>query len=150
MDNGDKSPAGARDGLIDFGSYTTEQLVELESSIDPERSPRNYTRLLEELSRRKLEGASNSLSRDRWEVRFSRSDSFWSWIQAKRQRQWFYGHGVLEIQPAEIVLSGWQRTWLGIPVQGERRVALESIRNVGRDDASHDSRRRLVGIRSQA
>jgi hypothetical protein len=37
MDNDDKGPAEARDGLIDFGRYTTDQLVELESSVDRER-----------------------------------------------------------------------------------------------------------------
>jgi len=136
MDNSDKVPASARDGLIDFGGYTTEQLVELESSIDPERFPRNHARLVEELNRRKRTEASNSPPRDRWDIRFSRSESFWSWVQAKRRRQWFYGRGFLEIQPAEIVLRGWQRTWLGMPVQGERRIALESIRNVGRDNAT--------------
>jgi membrane associated rhomboid family serine protease len=136
MDNGDKGQAGARDGLIDFGGYATEQLVELESSIDPERSPRNHARLVEELNRRKGAEASNSLPRDRWDIQFSHSESFWSWVQAKRRRQWFYGRGVLEIQPAEIVLSGWQRTWLGMPVQGEQHIAPESIRNVGRDDAT--------------
>jgi hypothetical protein len=52
MDNGTKVPAGARDGLIDFGGYTTEQLVELQSSIDPERFPLNHARLVVELKRR--------------------------------------------------------------------------------------------------
>jgi membrane associated rhomboid family serine protease len=136
MDISDKVPASARDGLIDFGGYTTEQLVELESSIDPERFPRNHARLVEELNRRKRTEASNSPPRDRWDIRFSPSESFWSWVQAKRRRQWFYGRGFLEIQPAEVVLSGWQRTWLGMPVQGERRIALESIRNVGTDNAT--------------
>jgi|HubBroStandDraft_1064217.scaffolds.fasta_scaffold16777_3 rhomboid protease GluP len=136
MDNGDKGPVGARDGLIDFGAYTTEQLVELESSIDPERSPRNYARLVEELNLRKLAEAPYSPPSDRWDIRYSHSESFWSWVQAKRRRQWFYGRGALEIQPAEILLSGWQRTWLGMPVQGERRIAPESIRNVGRDNAT--------------
>jgi hypothetical protein len=131
MDNGDKGPASARDGLIDFRGYTTEQLAELESSIDPERFPLNHTRLVEELKRRERAQAPDSPSPARWDIRFSRSESFWSWIQAKRRRQWFYGRGFLEIQPTEIVLSGWQRTWLGMPVQGERRIALESIRNVG-------------------
>jgi membrane associated rhomboid family serine protease len=136
MDNGDKGPAGAHDGLIDFGGYSTEQLVELESSIDPERSPRNHARLAEELNRRKGTAASNSPPHDRWDIRFSRSESFWGWVQAKRHRQWFYGRGVLEIRPTEIVLSGSERTWLGMPVQGERRIALESIRNVRRDNAA--------------
>lgn len=136
MDNGDKGPGGARDGLIDFRGYTTEQLVELESSIDPERFPLNHIHLAEELKRRESAEAPDSPSPDRWNIRFSHSKSFWSWIQAKRRRQWFYGPGFLEVQPTEIMLSGWQRTWLGMPVQGERRIALESIRNVGRDNAT--------------
>src|ERR1700683_3944080 len=136
MDNGDKGPAGARDGLIDFGGYTTEQLIELESSIDPERFPLNHARLVEELKRREGAEASNAPPRDRWDIRFSRSESFWSWVRAKRRWQWFYGRGFLEIRPTDIVLSGWQRTWLGMPVQSERRIALESIRNVGRDNAT--------------
>lgn len=134
MDNSDEDPASTRDGLIDFGSYTTEQLVELESSIDPERFPRNHAHLVEELNRRKRTEARNFPPCNQWDIRFSRSESFWSWIQAKRRRQWFYGRGSLEIHPTEIQLSGWQRTWLGMPVQGERRIALESIRNVGRDN----------------
>ena len=32
-----------------------------------------------------------------------------------------------------MALRGWQRTWLGAPVQGERRLALGSIRNCLRD-----------------
>jgi len=136
MDNSDKGPSGARDGHIDFGGYTTEQLVELESSIDPERFPLNHARLVEELERRENQQAPDAPPQDRWDIRFSRSESFWSWVQAKRHRQWFYGPGYLEIQPGEILLGGWQRTWLGVPVQGERRIAPESIRNVGRDDAT--------------
>ena len=136
MDNSDKVPASARDGLIDFGGYTTEQLVELESSIDPDRFPLNYERLAQELKRRESAKASNPLPRNWWNIRFSNSESFLNWVQAKRRWQWFYGRGLLEIQPAGIVLSGWQRTWLGMPMQGERRIASESIRNVGRDNAT--------------
>lgn len=136
MDNGDKGSAGARDGFIDFANYTTEQLVELESSIDPVRFPLNHARLVETLKRRQSADASDSPRRDRWDIQFSRLESIWSWIKAKRQRQWFYGRGSLEIHPTEIVLSGWQRTWLGFPVQGERRIAIESIRNVARDNTS--------------
>jgi membrane associated rhomboid family serine protease len=133
MDNANKASPGARDGLIDFGGYTSEQLVELQSSIDSEHFPLNHARLVEELKRREAATAADPLPRDQWDIRFSPSESFFSWIRAKRRRQWFYGRGSLEIQSAELALRGWQRTWLGVPVQGERRIALESIRNVGRD-----------------
>jgi hypothetical protein len=102
MDDADKGATGARDGLINFGDYTTEQLVELESSIDPERFPLNHARLVEELKRREPEEVSGSFPRDRWDIRFSRSERFWSWIQAKRRRQWFYGRGFLESNPQRL------------------------------------------------
>jgi len=106
MDNGDKGPTGARDGLIDFRGYTTEQLAELELSIHPERFPLNHTRLVEELKRRERAGAPDSSSPNRWDIRFSRSESLWSWIQAKRRRQWFYGRGFLEILDADLYVPG--------------------------------------------
>jgi len=124
MDNDGKSSAGACDGLIDFAGYTTEQLVDLESSIDPERFPLNHAHLVEELKHRERAQASIPPPPDRWDVRYSHSENLWNWVQAKRRKQWFYGRGFLEIQPGEIVLGGWQRTWLGVPVQGERRLAL--------------------------
>lgn len=34
------------DGLIDFNSYSIEQLIELEGSFDPEAFPKNYKNLL--------------------------------------------------------------------------------------------------------
>ena len=72
MDNGDKGPAGARDGLIDFRGYTTEQLAELESSIDPESFPLNHTRLVEELKRRERAEAPDSPSWwDGWPPHFA-------------------------------------------------------------------------------
>jgi hypothetical protein len=59
MDNDGKGSAGARDGLIDFGGYTTKQLLDLESSIDPERFPLNHAHLVEELKQRERAGANS-------------------------------------------------------------------------------------------
>ena len=109
-------------GLIDFRRYSTDQLAELKLSIDLERFPLNHARLDDELTRRVSAGASDCQPRDRWNIRFSASESFWSWVQAKRRRQWFYGHGFLEFRSDDIVISGWQRSWLGMPLQGERRI----------------------------
>ena len=62
MDNDGKGSAGARDELIDFGGYTTEQLLDLESRIDPERFPLNHAHLVEELKHRERAQAANSPS----------------------------------------------------------------------------------------
>jgi membrane associated rhomboid family serine protease len=136
MDNNNKSSPNFRDGTIDFGAYGTEQLVELQSNIDPERFPCNYAHLIAELERRAVPELAQAPLRKRWDVRFSRAQNFWSWFQAKRRRQWFYGPGSLEVQGSAIALRGWQRTWLGMPVQGERLIPFASILNFGRDDAT--------------
>jgi len=136
MENEDKVHAASRDGLIDFRAYTTEQLNELRSSIDPERFPLNHASLVRELKDRDWRSASEPTPKDRWDIVFTRSENLWSWFQAKRRWQWFYGHGFLEVQGTEVVLNGWQRTWLGMPVQAERHTPLECIRNVGRDEST--------------
>jgi hypothetical protein len=54
------SAGGARDGLIDFGSYSIEQLRELQFSVDKEAFPLNFSNLIaalkkkEEVPRRRL------------------------------------------------------------------------------------------------
>jgi hypothetical protein len=72
MDNDNKTPPGARDGLINFAGYSTQQLVELQSNIDPQRFPLNHAHLVEELNRR--ETPQTRPPCDLWEIQFSRSE----------------------------------------------------------------------------
>jgi hypothetical protein len=41
-----------------------------------------------------------------------------------------------EVGPSEIVLSGWQRTWLGVPVEAQVTREIANVRNVVQDGTS--------------
>jgi hypothetical protein len=74
-----------------------------------ERFPLNHTRLVEELKRRERAEAPDSPSPDRWDIRFSRSESFWSWIQAKRRRQWPCQRPKRSVHPNDQPEDCWYR-----------------------------------------
>jgi membrane associated rhomboid family serine protease len=61
--------------------------------------------------------------------RFTTRAGLIGWWQAKLARSPLYGHGALAFGNREVVLSGWQRTWLGSA--GEASLALDEhqVRN---------------------
>ena len=53
--------------------------------------------------------------------RRKRRDGIRGWVQAKANRSPVYGAGSMEILPDQLVLNGWQRTWLGAPLQASQQ-----------------------------
>src|SRR5262249_7918182 len=102
----------------------------------------NFENLLRELERRRTESGDPGAARpeparttdlpSEFPVRYSPGDGLRGWLQAKAKRSAFYGAGVVQVKQGEMLLQGWQRTWLGVPVQAERVVALESVRHIAR------------------
>ncbi len=121
--------AKPRDGLIDFKSYSIDQLLELEGSIDPEAFPENHRNLLAALEA-KREGRRPQATPEVVPGRFTRRAGLLGWINAKLARSPLYGSGSLHANANEITLSGWQRTWLGVPLETQLTYAAEQIRNV--------------------
>ena len=66
--------------------------------------------------------------------RFTSHSGLPGWIQAKFGRSPVYGPGTLEVGPTEIILSGWQRTWLGVSVEAQVVRAVAEVRNVIQED----------------
>jgi rhomboid protease GluP len=117
----------ARDGSIDFSRYSLEQLNELRDSLDRQTFPRNFANLLAELEHRAQEPPAAATLQP---VRFTPLDGLRGWWQACSQRQPLYGAGSLELKPREIVLQGWQRTWLGVPQQTVLVIPTDELRSV--------------------
>lgn len=142
------SPHRPPDGSIDFSGYSTTQLLELQHSLDGEAYPLNRAHLLAELQRRgsaAIETESDEIGEsvrapapeprgDRWSAEYSSLSGLRGWLQAKSRHLRLYGAGAIEVTPTEVCLSGWQRTWLGTPIEVELVVALQAIRNVVRND----------------
>jgi membrane associated rhomboid family serine protease len=129
--------AGAhpRDGSIDFSQYSAAQLQELQYSIDRGAFPRNFENLLAELARRALADHPQSTSVPLVSGRFTARDGLQGWLQAKSIGLPIYGSGFVEVTSAQVALHGWQRTWLGVPVQTQRSYALNTVQNVTQDGA---------------
>lgn len=131
-----RSGGGRPDGTIDFTGYSTDQLRDLECTLDRHNRPLDFARLQAELERR--DGA-RSVDEDgggTWTIEFTREAGLLGWWQAKMKGLRLYGSGSLEIGAAQVVLSGWQRTWLGMPIQVELPISLEKIRNVAQEEQS--------------
>jgi membrane associated rhomboid family serine protease len=128
--------ANPRDGLIDFTPYSIEQLRELQHSIDPEAFPENLRRLLAALTEKEAPAMQPLLPGDAVAGRFTLHGGLLGWIQAKFARSPVYGFGSLEVGPNEIILSGWQRTWLGVPVEAQVAREVAQVRNVVEDGTS--------------
>ncbi len=121
------------DGQMSFGSYSLEQLHDLKDVLDRLRYPENYRNLLEEMTRREV---SSSLEHeDIRRGRFTSAAGIRGWYQAKLARSPFYGSGSIEVGRTEIVLGGWQRSWLGAPLESSESRALDGVRNVAQDGA---------------
>src|SRR5882724_3535088 len=128
-------PTGAAadpdDGHIDFAPYTLRQLLDFRLSIDAARFPLNAANLQAELSRRESAASSTeSANLHADTVQFTQRGGWAGWREARRRRQRVYGTGSLHIAATNLILRGWQRTWLAVPVQTEVTVPLASIRNV--------------------
>lgn len=121
------------DGGIDFSAYTVLQLRELQYTIDPQVFPQNFRNLLAELERREQSAGAPPPVPGTVAGRFTRADGLHGWLQAKLTRSPVYGPGSIEVQPSQVLLRGWQRTWLGAPVQAEIVLPVGSIRHVRRD-----------------
>jgi len=121
------------DGGINFSAYTLAQLQELQYSIDPQAFPQNYQNLLTELERRRNTAEQPPEHHGAVTGRFTRLDGLRGWLQAKITRSPLYGFGSIEARPPQVLLRGWQRTWLGVPVQAEVAVPASSIRYAVRD-----------------
>jgi rhomboid protease GluP len=138
---------GRPDGTIDFTGYSTPQLRDLEFTIDGHSRPLDLAHLRAELERRAEPAVPHEDSADRWRIEFTPESGLRGWLRAKTQRLRFYGTGSLEIGPAQLILRGWQRTWLGMPTEEELLISPGDIRNVARDERSvrfqvHHGRRR--------
>jgi membrane associated rhomboid family serine protease len=123
-----------RDGLIDFAAYSIEQLKDLQYSIDPEAFPENYKNLLAALTQKNT--SSTPSPEDAVAGRFTSRNGLLGWIQAKFERSPVYGVGTLDVGPSDIVLSGWQRTWLGVPIEAQVILQTADVRNAVREGTS--------------
>ena len=70
-----------------------------------------------------------------WRGRFTPADGLRGSNQARLRNSPCYGAGTVELSGQVVTLRGWQRTWLGIPVEAEVHANRENVRNVVRDDA---------------
>jgi hypothetical protein len=125
-----------RDGLIDFAPYSIEQLRELQYNIDSEAFPQNYRHLLAALRQKEASTIPPAPLADAITGRFTSRSGLLGWIQAIFGRSPLYGFGSLEVGPSEIVLSGWQRTWLGVPVEAQIALEIAHVRNVVQEGTS--------------
>lgn len=127
---------GRPDGTIDFGGFSTEQLRDLECTIDRHNRPLDFAHLQAELERRDRPGPPDEEGGAAWAIEFTAESGLRGWLRAKAKRLRLYGGGSLEIGPSELILGGWQRTWLGMPIQVELPIPLAQIRNAAQDERS--------------
>jgi rhomboid protease GluP len=134
---------GIRDGTIDFARYSSEQLQELRYTLNQSAFPLNYANLLAEIERRAsqppatespLPEAPPAIPAAIHPVRFTPHDGLRGWLEAKSRRLALYSEGFLEIRAQEIVLGGWQRTWLGVAQRTQIFIPLEAITDVIQGD----------------
>lgn len=104
-----------RDGLIDFSKYTTEQLIDLQYSVDRTAYPLNHRNLLAELENRQHWAGEEPAIGSRFPVRFTRRHGILGWLEALAGWKRLYGDGWIELGTDETSLHGWRRTWLGVP-----------------------------------
>jgi len=127
------STAGPRDGLIDFTLYSVEQLRELQHSVDKQAFPLNFSNLLAAL-RQKEEPAKQPCAQSLGVGGlFSSRAGILGWLAAKVRRSPVYGAGTIEPRYADILLHGWQRTWLGVPIEAQLTREMSCVRNVVQD-----------------
>ena len=124
----------SRDGFIDFGAYSVEQLRELQFSIDATTYPENY-RNLQAALKQKEASIGEPVARESGYVGcFTSKSGILGWLQAKALRSPVYGAGTIEPRSADIILNGWQRTWLGVPIESQLTRPMSRVRNAVQDD----------------
>jgi len=64
--------------------------------------------------------------------RFTRWDGVAGWIESLLRGQLLYGRGSIAADPSGITLQGWQRTWLGLPVERVLPIAVDRVRSASR------------------
>lgn len=119
-----------RDGLIDFSDYSDGQLADLQYTINADHFPQNFSNLQAELKRRAALGPSSTAVR----VTFTRYRGIRGWMEAKLRRLAVFGRGSIEVVGDELVIFGWQQSWLWLPTQSETRLVMPRICNVAVDD----------------
>jgi membrane associated rhomboid family serine protease len=125
-----------RDGLISFSGYSIEQLRELQNSIDRHAYPANYRNLLAALGQKEKPVTSPPSLGDTYVGRFTSRNGLLGWLHAKLQRSPVYGFGSLEVRSSDVSLFGWQRTWLGVPIETPVAREMVDVRNVAQDGTS--------------
>ncbi len=121
------------DGSIDFSGYSLAQLQELQFTLDHSAFPQNYANLLSELERRQAPDPPQPVADVGVAGRFTVHDGLRGWLEARRKHLPTYGAGAIEATATDVVLRGWQRTWLGVPLQAETVVPLAGVRNAAQD-----------------
>ncbi len=153
--NEDDSAAETRSGssvpperVVDFSHYSPAQLQDFLGSIDPASRPATHRALLEELARRASAPAQPAAVTPAT-VRFTRHDGVLGWLEAKSRGLRLYGAGSVQLAGEDVLLGGWERTWLWMPVEAEQRVRISEIRGV----ASHGNQVQIqctrAGLRSR-
>jgi hypothetical protein len=61
--------------------------------------------------------SSAAAGRKAFAIRFTPNDGLRGWAEAKLARQFFSGEGEIDFNGAQVLLRGWQRTWLGVAQQ---------------------------------
>jgi membrane associated rhomboid family serine protease len=122
-----------RDGLIDFDHYSIEQLRELQHSVDKHAFPLNFSNLLAALKQKEEQTKQLSVQSHGVVGLFSSRTGILGWLMAKGRRSPVYGAGTIEPRPADILLHGWQRTWLGVPIEAQLTREMSCVRNVAQD-----------------
>jgi rhomboid protease GluP len=112
----DKDEAHA---TIDLTGYSIQQLRELRALIDEKTHPESLRRLLAALAKKESLAESEAANSQIYVGRFTSRDGLLGWLQAKRHRSPLYGAGTVEVESGAVLLSGWQRTWLGVPIQAQ-------------------------------
>lgn len=128
------SPANPRDGLIDFSSYSLEQLRELQHSVDKKDFPLNFGNLLAALRQKEAIHTNQSSAQSSGYLGlFSSRTGILGWLAAKARRSPVYGAGAIEVGAGHILLRGWQRTWLGVAIESQVARKISCVRNVVQD-----------------
>lgn len=86
-----RSEGGRPDGTIDFTGYSTEQLRDLEYTLDRHSRPLDFAHLLAEIERRDGAAAPPDSGGAGWAIEFTRQSGLRGWLRAKAMRLRLYG-----------------------------------------------------------
>jgi membrane associated rhomboid family serine protease len=128
------STANPRDGLIDFGSYSIEQLRELQFSVDEKAFPLNFSNLISTLKQKEEAQTTHAVPTSNAVAgQFSSRIGILGWLAAKAGRSPIYGAGTIEVRSSDILLQGRQRTWLGVPIETQLAREMAAVQNAVQD-----------------